>query len=246
MPWLEFLKQTSWVDLTPGFKVPTQEILKEIRSVDQYFTREREQAVAGIGSYIEGQTNWSAFTLYCASGSSRDLLTQGILGNQNRTAYAGSFRNLRRHQWTEVAALMPSTVNWIKLALEPFLILSHVKIARLEPGGSIPEHSDLPEESFDLSGTNTYTMLNTLLIELDPPVGLRAYHDSVPLKYTIGSVFWCNQGRPHSTSNQGSQDRFNLRIHGLYRKKFKDFIKANIHGFEHHPQTKLLGGTLES
>lgn len=238
MSYLDFVSATSWVNLTPLFPVPVDIIMKEIYQVETMFNEERDQQqnqklkqsdTIGIGTRLDGQKNWSAMTLLSASGDYKDILTQGILTNENKKVYIKSFRNLRDHKWTELCDHMPNTTKFIKDTLGPLMKLSYVKISKLEPGGDIPQHEDIPEVDFDFKNTtNTYNMLNSILIELNCPAGTTAYHDGQKLNYQKGSVFMCNQSKKHGTSNTGNSNRYNMRIQGLYNKKFRDLIKQKI------------------
>lgn len=244
--YLDFVSSTSWVDITPMFApCPVDDILEEISSSVNLFLGERdpdqyelmkEKGATGIGEHFEDQKEWSAVTLFSSTGDYRDILTQGILPNQDMETYKESFRNLRTHKWTQLAPLMPKTVKWIKEEIGKYLTFSYIKIAKLGPGGDVPVHSDVPEEDFDFLNTrNTYNMLNSFLVELNFPEGVTAWHDDVELPYQKGSIFFCNQSKSHGTVNKGTETRYNLRIQGLHNKRFRDSLISNAHNLKMHP-----------
>lgn len=248
MSYLNYVSNTSWVDITPLFSpCPVNEIMSEIRSVESLFLEERdkdqfkimkEKGATGIGEHFDNQKNWEAVTLFSSTGDYKDILTQGILPNQDKKTYVKSFRNLRNHKWTQLAELMPNTVNWIKKEIGQYMIFSYIKIAKLGPGGDVPVHTDVPHEDFDFLNTqNTYNMLNSFLVELNFPEGVTAWHDDVILPYQQGSVIFCNQSKSHGTVNKGTETRYNLRIQGLHNKKFREILMSKAKHFNMHPKS---------
>lgn len=245
MSYIEFSTEASWLDLTPLFSVPVDNIMREIDTLDQCaMLEERDQdqykdlqarKASGVGAKIQGQQRWSAMALFSASGQSRDIISQGILDNTDAISYRSSFRNLRKHRWTDLAPRMLSSAQWLASTFEPLMRLSYVKIAKLDGGGTIPEHADLPETGRFSQGTSSYTMLNSILIELNHPPGVSAMHGGVLIPYTRGSVFMLNQSRPHSTVHSGTEPRYNIRIHGLHNTKFREMIRNNISMLTCHP-----------
>jgi hypothetical protein len=251
MSYVKFATAASWVDLSPYFSVPVDDIINEIKFVENMFNDERDvyqnkvmkdAGIMGIGTRLDGQKAWSALSLLSRSGDYKDILTQGVLTNENKKSYITSFRNIRDHQWTSICDYMPITTKFIKKELGKYMKLSYAKIAKLESGGDIPLHADLPEVSFDFyNTTNTYNMLNNMLIELNCPDGLEAYHDGQRLPYRKGSVIVCNQARVHGTTNNSNETRYNLRVQGLHNKNFRDLIKNNLDDINLYPKdiTKL-------
>jgi len=244
--YLDIITNTSWVDITSMFDpCPVDEIMNEIRIVESWFLEERDaeqfealkakEGTTGIGTHFDDQKEWGSVTLFSSSGDYKDILTQGILPNHNYETYRKSFRNLRNHSWTQLEPMMPKTVKWIKEQMGKYMRFSYVKISKLGPGGDVPIHQDLPEEDFDFLNTrNTYNMCNSFLVELNLPKGITAWHDGMELPYKKGSVFFCNQSKPHGTTNKGDEVRYNLRIQGLHNKFFReDFIKG-LPQFERH------------
>lgn len=244
--YLDYVTNTSWVDITPMFTpCPVDNVMDEIRGVEDMFLDERDQeqydsmrakGATGIGTHFEDQKEWGALTLFSSTGDYRDILTQGILPNQDMKTYRESFRNLKKHKWTELAKHMPQTVDWIQKEIGQYMMFSYIKIAKLGPGGDVPVHTDVPEEDFDFLNTrNTYNMLNSFLVELNFPDGVTAWHDDVELPYQKGSVVFCNQSKSHGTTNQGSETRYNLRIQGLHNKHFRDTLIDRAINFEMYP-----------
>ena len=246
MSYLDYVSNTSWVDITPLFKpCPVNDIMSEIQNVTDVFLEERdkeqykimkEKGATGIGEHFQDQKNWGAVTLYSSTGSFRDILTQGVLPNQDMKTYRKSFKNLKKHKWTELADLMPKTVTWIKEEIGQYMVFSYIKISKLGPGGDVPIHTDVPQEDFDFLNTrNTYNMLNNFLVELNFPKGVTAWHDNVELPYQQGSVIFCNQSKSHGTVNRGTENRYNLRIQGLHNKKFRDELMNHAKDFNMYP-----------
>lgn len=246
--YLDYVSNTSWVDITPMFApCPVDSIMQEIRSIENMFLEERdpeqykemqEKGAIGIGEHFDDQKSWEAVTLFSSTGDYRDILTQGILPNQDLETYMKSFRNLRNHKWTQLADLMPNTVKWIKEEIGQYMQFSYIKIAKLGPGGDVPVHTDVPNEDFDFLNTqNTYNMLNSFLVELNFPNGVTAWHDDVELPYQQGSVIFCNQSKSHGTVNKGNETRYNLRIQGLHNKKFRNKLMSDAKEFTSYPDT---------
>lgn len=229
------------------FLIDVDSIMDEIYKVEKEFIEERDQdqylkmqsnKTIGIGERLDNQDKWSAMTLYSSSGKSTDILTQGINTNHNKKSYRESFRNLRKHSWTDLSNTMPKTTEILLKNFGKYMKFSYIKIAKLEPGGVVPEHNDMPKQDFDfdlLKETNTYNMLNSFLVELNCPKGLKATHDGVKLPYKKGSVFFCNQSKSHGTVNNSSEVRYNLRIQGLHNKLFRDNFIKNISSMECYP-----------
>jgi hypothetical protein len=248
MSYLNYVSNTSWVDITTMFvPCPVDDIMKEIQSVENMFLDERdheqykkmqENGATGIGEHFDDQKKWEAVTLFSSTGNYRDILTQGILPNQDLETYMKSFRNLRNHKWTQLADLMPNTVRWINKEIGQYMQFSYIKIAKLGAGGDVPVHTDVPHEDFDFLNTqNTYNMLNSFLVELNYPDNVTAWHDGVELPYQKGSVIFCNQSKSHGTVNNGTETRYNLRIQGLHNKKFRTELMNKAHNFTTYPET---------
>lgn len=229
------------------FSINVDTIMKEIYNVESQFIEERDEQqyielqsskTIGIGEKLKDQDRWSAMTLYSSSGKSSDILTQGIMTNHNLKSYKKSFRNLKNHSWTDLSTKMPETTKILKEQVGQYMKFSYIKIAKLEPGGIVPEHNDLPQKDFGfnlLKETNTYNMLNSFLVELNCPAGVEATHDAVKLPYEKGSVFFCNQSKLHGTVNRGSEVRYNLRIQGLHNKYFRKKFMENISSMTCYP-----------
>lgn len=250
MAYLDYVSNTSWVDITQMFQpCPVSDVMREIQVVDAFFLEERnkeqfeimkEKGATGIGEHFDNQKNWEAMTLFSSTGDYKDILTQGILPNQDRNTYFKSFRNLRNHKWTQLEHLMPITSKWVKKEIGQYMTFSYVKIAKLGPGGIIPVHQDVPQEDFDFLNTrNTYNMLHSFLVELNFPNGITAWHDGVELPYKQGSIIFSNQSKSHGIVNNGTEIRYNLRIQGLHNKKFRDKFMANAKNFKMYPPSSV-------
>ena len=248
--YIDIASNTSWVEVTPLFSnCPVDKIMEEISTVEESFLEERntdqyksmkDRGVTGIGTKIENQKEWKAVTLFSSTGDYQDTLTQGILRNDNLETYKQSFRNIRKHKWTQLAPLMKNTVKWINNEFGQYLNLSYVKIAKLGPGGNIPLHTDLPNEDLSLLSTqNSYNMLNSFLVELNFPEGVKALHDGVEIPYKKGSLFFLNQSKSHCTVNIGNSTRYNLRIQGLPNRKFREAFLYKINELVRHRCTNM-------
>ena len=248
--YIDIASNTSWVEVTPLFSnCPVDKIMEEISTVEESFLEERntdqyksmkDRGVTGIGTKIENQKEWKAVTLFSSTGDYQDTLTQGILRNDNLETYKQSFRNIRKHKWTQIAPLMKNTLKWINNEIGQYLNLSYVKIAKLGPGGNIPLHTDLPNEDLSLLSTqNSYNMLNSFLVELNFPEGVKALHDGVEIPYKKGSIFFLNQSKSHSTVNNGNSTRYNLRIQGLPNRKFREAFLYKINELVRHRCTNM-------
>jgi len=246
MAYLNLVSNTSWLNLTPIFSpCPVNEIMQEIKLIESQFIEERDEeqykkmqhkGATGVGEKPLGQKSWQAVTLYSASGEYTDIISHGIESNHNKQSYIKSFRNIKSHSWTQLSSYMPKTVSWLKNELEKYMIFSYIKIAKLDAGGKIPVHTDIPKNNFDFKNTkNTYNMLNTFLVELNYPPGVTAWHDNTVLPYQSGSVFFINTSKSHGVENIGTEPRYNLRIQGLQNKKFRNIIMNNINLLEKYP-----------
>lgn len=250
MSYLDFVANTSWVDITPMFNTcPVKNVMEEISIIEKLFLEERdkeqyklmkEKGATGIGENFRDQKNWSAVTLYSASGNYDDILTQGILHNHTKQTYRQSLRNLKTHRWTQLSNKMPNTVEWIKKEIGKYMMFSYIKIAKLDPGGHVPIHKDIPNDNFDYENQqNTYNMLNSFLIELNNPDGVKAWHDNVELPYKEGSIIFCNQSKSHGTINNGDNTRYNIRIQGMHNKKFRQDIMDYAQNLQMYPATSI-------
>lgn len=246
--YVDVVSNLSWVDVTPLFSdCPVDEIMKEISAVESSFLEERSEeqyktmknkGITGIGIKIDNQKEWEAVTLFSRTGNYRDTLTQGILRNHNLKTYRQSFRNVKEHKWTELSPIMKKTTEWVKREFGQYLNLSYVKIAKLGPGGNIPIHTDLPDDDLSLLNTkNAYNMLNSFLVELNFPEGIKATHDGVEVPYKKGSIFFLNQSKPHGTTNNGTSTRYNFRIQGIPNKKFRNTFLHKINELRKHECT---------
>ncbi len=246
MTYLDFVSKTSWVNITPIISIcPVDKIIKEIKKIESLFIEERDEkqykkmkskGATGVGEKPLGQKNWQAVTLYSASGDYTDIISHGIESNHNKESYFKSFRNIKNHSWTQLADYMPTTVKWLKEELGQYMMFGYIKIAKLDAGGKIPVHTDIPPNNFDFKNTkNTYNMLNTVLVELNYPSGVTAWHDNTTLPYQKGSIMFINTSKSHGVENLGNEARYNLRIQGLQNKKFRNKIINNINFLGKYP-----------
>ena len=226
MQYIDFVKNTNHLNITNLIgRIDANKVINEICDVKFYEERNQKAVDIGVDANINGQNNWSSFTLFSKSGKSSDTISQGITLNENKGSYKQSLRNLRTHKWTEVANQFPYTVQWIQDNLCPYVKLSYVKIAKLGPGGHVPEHNDKPNVSTVNMETHSYDMLNTILIELTGQDDLYVTHDGKQLKYKAGDIYWINVAKNHEVKNNSDSDRYNIRIHGLYNTRFREMIK---------------------
>ena len=47
----------------------------------------KDAGIMGIGTRLDGQKAWSALSLLSRSGDYKDILTQGVLTNENKKSY---------------------------------------------------------------------------------------------------------------------------------------------------------------
>lgn len=231
--WQSFLTGRNVYDVGHIFDVPYNDILEEITTIEPTLKAERTKEAydrdpdpTKVGApFVGSEANgWNTVSLFSKTGRSDDILVKGITDNSDEQALKTTYRNLRQHMWTPVSLAMPRTTAWIESCVVPYILPGYVRISRLDGKGMIPPHSDTPRYVYNQNGFNTFTSLSVLFITLSYNPMCKTVIDGVELDTKQGSAYLLNQRAEHYTTNFSPFPRFNMRVHGMYTKKFRDRI----------------------
>jgi hypothetical protein len=138
-------------------------------------------------------------------------------------------------KWSELSEKVPSiTKFWKEFPCESF---KRIRFMKLEAGGYINIHNDLPNDNKlarlkDLNVLGTTVAIN---VAITNPVGCRMIIEgcgSVP--WTPGDIFIINNTKNHCVINQGTQDRIHMIAECVIGERMDDFINLVYQGFKNN------------
>ena len=243
--WRQIVTEYSFLDMTDFFKVPFKKILRDLNSLPnwrEYCGVPRDQREyqsikslsvgkkVGGGGFIESQ-GWKSFSLFNGTGRSRHTIIHNFLPGTDAMDHLKSYRLIGSHRWTELAEHFPSLRHWVLNSLKPYFYPAFIRIAILDPGGMIPPHRDIPPEVskyLDPQQATSFTILNSFNISLYQKPGNFFCVDGKIIPFTTGSAYWINAGKTHWVVNMSDDIRIHLQIHGLYKRRYREYVVKNI------------------
>lgn len=243
--WFRFVTSKSGIDLSHLFRFPVDDLIGEFDVIGPHLKSERDLALCKskengdrtfVGHQLDHQDllrdSWKAAALFSATGKSDDVVFEGITTNHDISAIRKSYRDIQKHAWTDLSALMPKTKQWFEQTLSPYLNYAYIRISCLDSLAFVPPHIDIAKQAEDLQVKglpNSYEALNTLIIFVREPAKCRTVHNRTEVPAKDGDIFWFNQSKDHWVMNFDTKSRITIRINCMYKKSFRELIYRNQH-----------------
>ena len=243
--WYKIVTQHSFLNMTAFFKVPYQEILRDLYSLSNWkdyccIPRNPQEynfiKSISAGNSIGGDIfikprGWKSFSVFNRTGKSHHTIVHNFFPTTNKMEHLRSYRMIKHHQWTELKSSFPSLQKWVLDKILPYFHPAFIRIAILEPGGIIPPHNDIPPEIVNTLGSEkitSYNILNSFNISLHQSSGNIFCLNNKLIDFSMGDAYWINTGKTHWAVNMGNDIRIHLQIHGLYKKSYRKYVVENI------------------
>lgn len=186
---------TPWLRL--NCEPPVDHIWREFEAVQHRLVNHREDYGRG----------WKSLTLH-------GLKPEWTEAAEQYAGYEKFNDQTAPYDWTEIAALCPETVRFIKSL--PYTKFFRVRFMYLEPGGEIQLHRDTDQPN--LSPLN-------IAIRHPEPCHFDMYHGETKsylgrVPFSEGRAFFVNIGTYHQVQNLSDQGRLHMIIHGRQSEDF--------------------------
>jgi hypothetical protein len=245
----EIMQSGDFVDVTHFWNIPHKKILNEICNVSDDFWR---KPFDGEGDQVErmrlddsesvnyypGKTGelieahgWKSLCFLNETGDSKDQITRfPPIFNTAKDYRATLDYFLANRKWTNVAQFSPSLVEFFKEQVYPYMHVGQIFVTRLDGGGIITEHNDIPEESKKyLNGENVhmFDMLNTFNLSLNYVESAYAVFNNKVMPSYEGCCMLTNVGKSHWVVNMNKRPLYKVIWQGIYKREFRDLVKEN-------------------
>ena len=246
--WHQIITTYPFLNITTVLDSPYKQIMNELTSMPNWkkvfntprnpYERQLINSV-NLGESVGGHgfvpaSGWKIFSVFNGTGKSNHTIIHNFSPDLDKSGYLNSYKQIKKHRWTEVRKYFPYLEKWISEKIEPYFYVAFIRFMILEPGGIIPPHNDIPQEIRNKAEkeATSYNILNSIHISLYQKPGNIFCVDNKFIPFKPGTVFWINVGREHWTINMSSDIRIHLQIQGLYKKAYRDYIIKNISNIE--------------
>lgn len=245
----DVMQQRNFVDITHFWNIPHKEILDEVLTVPDEFWRRPFNADSdqvermhlddsesvnyypgADGKLIEAH-GWKSLCFLNETGDSKDQISRfPPIFNTAKDYRATLDYFLKNRKWTNVAHFSPTLLNFFEEQIYPYMHVGQIFVTRLDGGGIITEHSDIPEESKKyLNGekVHMFDMLNTFNLSLNAvPSAYAVFNNKIMPSYK-GCCMLTNVGKSHWVVNMNRQPLYKIIWQGIYKKSFRDLVMEN-------------------
>jgi hypothetical protein len=244
----DLTRSAPFVDITGFWNIPTEQILEEVRSVpDEYWRRpfnidsnqleEMNLDDKESVNYYPGLTGdkilahgWKSLCFLNETGDSKDQISRFPPVFASGLEYRQTLNSfLENRKWTNVSAFSPTLVEFFTTRVYPYMHVGQIFVTRLDGGGVITEHSDIPEESkhlLDNDGVvHMFDMLNTFNLCLNHVESCYSVFDDKVLPGYPGALMWTNVGKRHWVVNMNRQPQYKVIWQGIYKTRFRSEIQ---------------------
>ena len=246
----DIMQKDAFADITHFWNIPYTDILKEILTVpDEYwrklFNAEGDQVErmnlndynsvvhypGSKGDLIKAH-GWKSLCFLNETGDSKDMINRfpPIFNT------AGDYRKTLNHflenrKWTNVKHFSPTLVKFFEEQIYPYMHVGQIFVTRLNGGGIISEHSDIPEESkvyLDGDQIHMFDMLNTFNLTLNFVPSAYAIFDNQIMPSYDGCCMLTNVGKSHWVVNMNKKPLYKVIWQGIYKKSFRTLIMNKL------------------
>lgn len=246
----ELIQKEDFVDITKFWKIPYKDILSDILAVpEEYwrrpFNKDSDQVermklndITSVNYYpgsdgklIEAH-GWKSLCFLNETGDSKDQInTFPPIFNEAKEYKDTLKKFLNNRKWTNVSVYSPTLVNFFKEQIYPYMHVGQIFVTKLDSGGIITEHSDIPEDSKIYLNSNhihMFDMLNTFNLTLNSLNGAYAIFNNKVMPSYDGCLMLTNVGKKHWVVNMNKSPLYKIIWQGIYKKEFRKLFMDNF------------------
>lgn len=244
----QILKYYDFYDITNFWKIPYKQILKEVKKVpEEYwkkpFNGEGDQLQRmklndnNSVNYYPGTKNknlikahgWKTLCFLNETGDSKDQITRFPPVFKNSFHYKNILQDFKNNRkWTNIDYFSPTLKSFFKDVVDEYMIVGQIYITKLEKGGVVTEHNDIPENEKDkinlTKNLHNYNILNTFNLSLNKVNSCYSVFNGKILPSYEGCLMWTNIGKPHWVVNMNKETQYKLIWQGVYKKAFRELV----------------------
>tara|TARA_B100001113_G_scaffold352183_1_gene352947 strand:+ start:606 stop:1373 length:768 start_codon:yes stop_codon:yes gene_type:complete len=245
----DYTKSLPFIDITHFWDIPYKQILEEVKQVDEkYWSRPfnvDNNKVKELGlddksslNYYPGSDGklieahgWKTLCMLNETGESSDQIYNFPPVFNTANDYKRGLKDFKvERYWTNAAVFCPTLVNFFKEHISKYMQFIQISVTRLNGGGVITEHNDIPKDSrslLDTEQTHMYNMLNTFNLCLNHVEGCYGVFDNKVIPAYEGCLRWTNIGKQHWVLNMNRQPQYQIIWNGIYKKSFRKLAMKN-------------------
>lgn len=245
----EVMQKGDFVDITHFWNIPHKEILQEVLTVPNEYWRRPFNADSdqvermnlddsesvnyypgADGKLIEAH-GWKSLCFLNETGDSKDQINRFPPIFNTAKDYKETLDYfLNNRKWTNVAHFSPTLVNFFEEQVYPYMHVGQIFVTRLNGGGIITEHSDIPEESkkyLNSDKIHMFDMLNTFNLSLNAVSSAYAVFNNKVMPSYEGCCMLTNVGKAHWVVNMNRQPLYKVIWQGIYKRSFRELVMDN-------------------
>jgi len=127
-------------------------------------------------------------------------------------------------KWTGIGTPVK---EYVEKYIEPYLIIGHVYILKIESHGFIKEHRDVPKD-YDPDIHKNFNTLNTFMAPINDPCHSYFILNNKRINLKKGTVTWFNSSLPHVFFNTSNDTKEFLLFTGLAKKRWIEVTVNNM------------------
>ena len=244
----EILKNFDFFDITNFWKIPYKQILKEVKKVpEEYwkkpFNGEGDQLERmklndnNSVNYYPGTKNknlikahgWKTLCFLNETGDSKDQITRFPPVFKNSFHYKNTLEDFKNNRkWTNIDHFSPTLKSFFKDVVDKYMVVGQIYITKLEKGGVVTEHNDIPENEKSkiklIKNLHNYNILNTFNLSLNKIDSCYSVFNGKIMPSYEGCLMWTNIGKPHWVVNMNTETQYKLIWQGVYKKSFRKLV----------------------
>ena len=245
----DYTKSLPFKDITHFWDIPYKEMLDEVKSVDEKYWRrpfdadnnqidrmklddsESVNHYPGLKGDLVEAHGWKSLCFLNETGDSKDQITRFPPVFNTAGDYKETLKYfLNNRKWTNVAEFSPTLVKFFKEVISKYMHVGQIFVTRLEGGGVITEHNDIPEDSkhlLDGEQVHMFDMLNTFNLCLNHVKSCYSVFDNKVMPAYDGCLRWTNVGKKHWVVNMNRKPQYQIIWQGIYKKQFRQLVMEN-------------------
>jgi hypothetical protein len=244
----QILKNFDFYDISKFWKIPYKQILKEVKQIPEEhwrkpFNGEGDQVQrmklddTNSVNYYPGIKNenliqahgWKTLCFLNETGDSKDQITRFPPTFKNSFHYKDTLKNFKNNRkWTNIEHFSPTLKLFFKNVVEKYMIVGQIYITKLEKGGVVTEHTDIPDKEKNKINSSenlhNYDILNTFNLSLNNVDSCYSIFNKQIMPSYEGCLMWTNIGKPHWVVNMNKDTQYKLIWQGIYTKEFRKLI----------------------
>jgi len=242
----EIMQRYDFVDISKFWNIPGEKILEEVKKVPEEFWRKPFNGEStqvsdmnlddinsvnyypGLNSDLILAHGWKSLCFLNETGDSKDQIARFSPVFHNAYEYKHTLKNfLEKRKWTNVASYSPTLQDFFTNELSPYMHIGQIMVTRLDGGGVITEHEDIPENSkkyLDGSHVHMYNMLNVFNFTFKKVDGAYAVFNNKIMPAYDNCLMLTNAGKKHWVVNMNQQPLYKIIFQAIYKKKFRDLV----------------------